>query len=192
MQQYQKEDVWRGEYIQTSEHTRAFDGLQQPAQNTDYQQGYTQQGQQPPYMPGMQSQQGYYAHSPQFVPLYSPHESSIDGRTIAILSYVGLWLSALLVILFVPKNRFIRFHAMQSLLFYGGVNVLYIVLISIMAHHVPFLFGFAIFFFVIMNIVASVAWFVGLIGAISGKYTKLPFVGNFAERFANQGQATVK
>lgn len=115
----------------------------------------------------------------------------INSRLAAFLSYTSLWLTGLLFLLFENKNRFVRFHAMQSVLFFGGVQVLYILLISIMVNGVPFLVGPAIFAFVIINIIAFVAWIVGMVGAIRGRYVKLPFVGDIAERYVNRG-ATVK
>ncbi len=122
----------------------------------------------------------------------APEHYRTQGDTLpAVLCYVGLWLTGLLFLLFAKKDRFIRFHAMQSLLFFGAVTVLYIPLISIMAHDTPFLFGFAVFAFVIMNVVAVVAWFVGMFGALHGHLVKLPFVGEFAERYVNH-TASVK
>ncbi len=134
-------------------------------------------------------------HSTPF--FYAPDgrsEAGVDGKLAAALCYVGFWLTGLLFVLFVRDNKFIRFHAMQSLLFFGGVNVLFIVLISVFSRHIfifHFLNGFAILAFVLVNIIAAVAWLVGLFGALSGKYTRLPFVSDYAERFANKG-GTVK
>ncbi len=78
---------------------------------------------------------------------------------------------------------------MQSLLFFGGVNVLFIAFISMFSRHFwffHFVNGFAILAFVLVTIIASVGWFVGLFGALSGKQVKLPFVSGYAERFANK------
>jgi uncharacterized membrane protein len=113
------------------------------------------------------------------------------GTLAAGMCYIGFWVTGLLFLLFEHKNRLVRFHAMQSLLFFGGVSVLYIALIPIMDKEIPFVSSFAIFFFVIMNLVACVAWFVGMISAFAGKYTRLPFVGDFAERYIN-GNGFVK
>jgi uncharacterized membrane protein len=148
-------------------------GLEEPSKN------YGQQGQQQYEMavPGLH----YFD--------FGSYE--INSRFAAVLSYTALWLTGLLFLLFERKNRFVRFHAMQSLLFFGGVNVLYIFLISIMVNEVPFLWGLAIFAFVVVNVVAFVAWFAGMVGAIRGKYVKLPFVGDIAERYVNRG-VTVK
>jgi uncharacterized membrane protein len=144
----------------------------------------------------------YHYDGPQQQQFYTPpledttfmHSHVLEkGNVAAGLCYVGFWLTGLLFLIFQHQNRLVRFHAMQSLLFFGGVNVLYIVLINIIANQVPFIFGFAIFAFVIMNIVAFVGWIVGMAGAFSGKYKKLPFVGDIAERYMhNTRRATVK
>jgi uncharacterized membrane protein len=145
---------------------------------------------QPPYspeqfasassQPSHQTQQASYASQ-------MPGETVYKNTLPALLCYVCFWVTGLLFLLFDNKDRLVRFHAMQSLLFFGAVNVLYFPFISIMANQTPFLFGFAIFAFVIMNIVAAVAWIVGLVSAANGRYVKLPFVGEIAERFANSG-----
>jgi uncharacterized membrane protein len=137
-------------------------------------------------------QESVYSHGQQYeVPMpglhyVDPGSYEIGSRFAAFLSYTSFWLTGLLFLLFEHRNRFVRFHALQSLLFFGGVNVLYIFLISIMVHEVPFFFGLAIFAFVLLNVVAFVAWIVGMVGAIRGKYVKLPFVGDLAERYVNR------
>jgi uncharacterized membrane protein len=55
-----------------------------------------------------------------------------------------------------------------------------------MVNGIPFLVGPAIFAFVLLNIIAFVAWIVGMVGAIRGRYVKLPFVGDLAERVVNR------
>jgi uncharacterized membrane protein len=130
---------------------------------------------------------GPYMSSAAQAELFSGKQSSRHGSALAALCYIGLWLTGFLLLLFGVKDRFVRFHAIQSLLFFGGVNVFYIVLIYIISNTIPFIYGFAIFAFVILNIVALVAWFVGIIGALQGRYVKLPFVGDFAERYINRG-----
>ncbi len=81
---------------------------------------------------------------------------------------------------------------MQLLLFYAGINVAYIALFSIAVHHVPLLRGFAILAFLLVSMVGFVGWFVGLLGALSGNYVKLPFVGDIADRYAYRGGPGVK
>jgi uncharacterized membrane protein len=123
-----------------------------------------------------------------YVPVYPTtfhsQESQVDGKILAALSYVGFWFTGLLMLLFVRENRFIRFHAVQSLLFFGGVMSLYII--------APFAFMpfwditelvpiIAFLGFLTVTLVAAIAWFVGLIGALTGKCFKLPLAGDLAE-----------
>lgn len=129
------------------------------------------------HMPGA----AYAPGANQFASRQYPGQQSFP----AVLCYVGFWFTGFLFLLFRTKDPFVRFHAMQSLLFFGGVNVFYIAAIYIMANDIPLIFGFTIFFFVVMNLVAVVAWFVGVIGALQGRYVKLPFVGDIAERYSN-------
>ncbi len=144
------------------------------------------------YTPDQQSASSrlfYTAYSP-----YTHNGTSMDGKLAAALCYIGFWLTGLLFVLFVHDNKFIRFHAMQSLLFFGGANILFIAFISTFSRHFlffHFLGGFAILALVLVIIIASVGWLVGLFGALSGKYIKLPFVSNYAERFASH-KGTVK
>jgi len=131
-------------------------------------------GQQQGYMPPL-GQQSYVG--------FNPFES--DGRGSAGLCYLGFWLTGLLFLIFGHQKRLVRFHAMQSLLFFGGYTILMIFLINIIDAD-PFLIkDFAIFALVLLNIIMCVGWFVGLISGFQGKYTKLPIVGDIAERYVN-------
>lgn len=149
-------------------------------------------GLQPPFNNEGSQRQQQYAPPMVDVQFWGFNFIDINSRFAAVLSYTALWLTGMLFLLFEKKNRFVRFHAMQSVLFFGGVNVLYILLINIMVNGIPFLYGPAIFAFVIINVVGFVAWIVGMVGAIRGRYVKLPFVGDIAERLVNKGATTVK
>jgi uncharacterized membrane protein len=185
MEMNQHQSYEQGYYTQNrTEDYRGYDSRQQAMSDGPQATTYHYDGPQ---------QQQFYTSPIEDSAFMHSHSLVEKGNVAAGLCYVGLWLTGLLFLLFEHKNRLVRFHAMQSLLFFGGVNVLYIVLINIMVHHVPFIFGFAIFAFVVMNIVAFVGWIVGMMGAFAGTYRKLPFVGDIAERYANSTSgATVK
>jgi uncharacterized membrane protein len=182
-QEYEQRNSYGIGYTQQSPNNHTYEQL-----NTQQQQAYQEQ-----LYPDHEGPHYQQQHVP---PVDSPHYDTapgaglsslpgISGSFAAGLSYLGLWLTGLLFLLFERKNRLIRFHAMQSLLLFGGVNVLWFFLIRIMIDHTPFIWGFAIFAFVIINVIAAVSWFVGMIAAFSGKYTKLPLVGDIAERYVN-------
>jgi uncharacterized membrane protein len=113
-------------------------------------------------------------------------DGSIFG---AVLCYVFGWLSGLLFMLFSGRNRFIRFHALQSLLFFGGINVLDIALISIGFQnwfHIHYLFGLWLLIFLLINLIAFIGWIVGMVQAASGNYYRMPVIGEVAAGFMRE------
>jgi uncharacterized membrane protein len=104
----------------------------------------------------------------------------------AILCYSIGWLTGLLFLLFVRENRFVRFHALQSLIFFGGINLIDIALLRIGMIHVRPLSAFIVLFFMLLNFVAFVGWVVAIIQASRGQYYRLPFVGNLVAGYINR------
>jgi len=101
------------------------------------------------------------------------------------LSYVLGWVTGLIFFLAEKQNRFVRFHAMQSILFFGGLTVIQIILNVI--GNFPFLGFFTYLVGVAVGIIGLVGYIVLLINAFQGRYFKLPIVGDYAEKYANQG-----
>lgn len=105
-----------------------------------------------------------------------PKNSGISENTLGLLSY----LIGLLAIIFVfteKKNKFIRFHAIQSLIF----NVLYIVILvavtpqSIYDDYTLYFLALLLFF---------ILWIVLMYKAYKGDKYKLPVIGDYAEKMA--------
>src|SRR5215468_7918572 len=55
------------------------------------------------------------------------------SRRLASLSYLLGWVSGLFLFLLVRKKRFVRFHSLQSVLFFGGSHVLSITLLVLLS-----------------------------------------------------------
>jgi len=151
-------------------------GGQQPGgqQYGGYQQGGYQQGgyQQGPYgvPPGTQSPLG-------------PTSMGMSPNVEAGLSYLFGWITGLIFFLVEKQNRFVRFHAMQSILFFGGLTLINIILNVIGGIGIPGLGLLA----ALVGIVGFVGWIVLLINGFQGKYFKLPIIGDYAEKYVNQG-----
>jgi len=103
------------------------------------------------------------------------------------LSYVLGWITGLVFFLMEKQNRFVRFHAMQSILFFGGLNILNILLSIIGGLNIPLLSALAGVIGGLIGLVSFVGWIVLMIMGFQGKYFKLPIVGDYAEKYANQG-----
>src|SRR5579859_5459671 len=74
------------------------------------------------------SQQQQYYQPPFTTPIdVSPYERTSMGmkaRHAGMLSYLFGWVTGLVVLLLERDNRFARFHAMQSVLFFGFLGIL--------------------------------------------------------------------
>jgi uncharacterized membrane protein len=125
------------------------------------------------YGPSQQMQQ------PMYMPFYENRSST------AVLCYVFGWLSGLLFLLFARGDRYLRFHALQSLLFFGAVNMFdFAFLFWFHTFHGPlFIPGFMLFLgFLLLNFIAFIGWIVAMVQAGGGVYYRLPFVGDAAAR----------
>lgn len=97
-----------------------------------------------------------------------------------LLCYVLGWISGLIFLLIEQENKFVRFHAMQSIVTFGGISIISIAL-SILGI-MPF---FGIFFDIsnwMIGALAFVLWIVLMIKAFQGTKYKLPLAGDFAEK----------
>ena len=100
----------------------------------------------------------------------------MQANLAALLSYVLGFLSGLVFFLIEKKNKYVRFHAMQSILFSVSVSVIFIVLGMI-----PIL-GWVLSFLVFLA--AVVIWIILLIKAYQGEEFKLPIIGDIAQKNA--------
>lgn len=103
------------------------------------------------------------------------------------LSYMFSWLSGLIIFFLERQNRFVRFHALQSIFFFGCITLL-AVLLSILAQ-ADTLSVFASCMSGLLNIVGFIGWLVLMVNGFQGKYFKLPVIGDWVERLVNQGAA---
>jgi uncharacterized membrane protein len=164
--------------------TDPYSGQQYGPPQGGYQQpgtGYGQPGyQQPNYGQQQYGQPGY--QQPYGQPgAQGPTTIGLTQNVAAGLSYVFFWVSGLIILLTEKQNRFVRFHAMQSILFFGGLTVLNI-LIGIVGTIIPFMGILGL----LLWLVWVVGWIVLMINGFQGKYFKLPIVGDYAEKYVDQ------
>jgi uncharacterized membrane protein len=122
-----------------------------------------------------------------------PSAPNLDGACIAaILSYSLGWFTGLLFFLFGRQHPYVRFHALQSLLFFGAINVADVALFNIIGTLLKvqvfhFISAIAVLLFLFLNFVAFVGWVVGMIQAARGKYYRLPLVGDLLAKHYHGG-----
>lgn len=123
---------------------------------------------------------------------WGPTTITITANTAAGTAYLFWWVTGLLVYFSERQNRFVRFHAMQSILLTGALTV-YSVLAYILvalcfdigaATHQPFFhtLGAGIEAFSVLAVLF--AWLLGMISAWTGNYIRFPLIGRYAERYS--------
>ncbi len=91
-----------------------------------------------------------------------------------LLCYLAGWITGLIFFLIEKENRFVRFHAMQSLITFGGLGVLLFIL-----SFVPIL-GWLVMMG--LYVVGFILWIVLMVKAYQGEMFKLPVIGDLAEK----------
>jgi uncharacterized membrane protein len=101
----------------------------------------------------------------------------IDENYEAVLCYVLGWLTGIVFLLLEKENKFVRFHAMQSLVVFLALSVL-----SLALGWIPVI-GLLLF------IAGLVLWIILMFKAFQGETYKIPVAGEFAEKqiFKNSG-----
>ena len=108
----------------------------------------------------------------------APGEKSstgLDANLAAALAYFGVFVTGAVLLVIEKESRFVRFHAMQSTVFFAAFLVLSIVVNSI------FFLGAILYAFVLFPAV-TIVWLVLMFKAYNGEQFKLPVVGDFAEK----------
>jgi len=91
-----------------------------------------------------------------------------------LLCYVLGWISGIVFILIEPENKFVRFHAMQSIIVFGVLTIA-----SLILGWIPFI---GVFFAWVISILSFILWIVLMVKAVQGTRFKLPWAGDFAEK----------
>lgn len=108
------------------------------------------------------------------------------------ISYLFRWISGLVFIIKEPYNPFVRFHAMQSLMFFGGLNLIMIVLLATIFLSIPVVSFIAIILWILLETVRFFAWIVMTVKGFRGKYFRLPFIGRLAEKYSEEFKIEIR
>jgi uncharacterized membrane protein/DNA-binding XRE family transcriptional regulator len=121
------------------------------------------------------------------------HAVDQRSRRLASLSYVLGWVSGLFLFLLVREKRFVRFHSLQSLLFFGGSQVLSLTLLVLLsateAAHESWreYLGAGLALLLLLTILFTViVWMMAMVQAWQGRSYPLPFVGHWSEQIVTK------
>ena len=99
--------------------------------------------------------------------------TGLQPNVAALLSYLAGFITGIIFFVIEKDNKFVRFHAMQSIILFGGFFALQMALVFTV---------FLIFLIPILNIVSLILWVILMIKAYKGEMYKLPIIGDIAEQ----------
>jgi uncharacterized membrane protein len=101
--------------------------------------------------------------------------SGMDENVAGALAYALGWITGAAFLLTEPSNKFVRFHALQSVIVFGGLSLAWFIAVSI-----P-LFGWFVAFIIIPPL-SAVLWLLLMYRAYQGQRYKVPFAGEMADQ----------
>jgi uncharacterized membrane protein len=100
--------------------------------------------------------------------------TGIDQNVAGLLCYVVGWVTGLIFFLIEKDNKFVRFHAMQSMITFGGLTALFLFL-----GFIPFIGWMLV---PVLGLLQLVLWILLMVKAYQGEKFKLPVIGDLAEK----------
>lgn len=105
----------------------------------------------------------------------SETSTGLQENVAGLLCYVLGWISGIVFLILEPKNKFVRFHAFQSIIVFGAITIALILL-----SWIPFI---GIVFMSILWACWFILWILLMVQAAQGLLYKLPWAGDLAEKW---------
>ncbi len=105
--------------------------------------------------------------------------TGIQQNTAGLLCYLGWWITGIVFFVEEKENKIVRLHAIQSIIVFGLITILLIILLPFARIFVPILW----IFYIILAL-AFILWISMMMITATGKLTKLPWAGNLADKYS--------
>jgi uncharacterized membrane protein len=100
----------------------------------------------------------------------------IQGNIAALICYLGGFVTGLIFMFIEKENKFVRFHAVQSIAVFGGLFILNMAIGLILPWSLKGAFSSLI------GVLSFVLWIVLMVKAYQGEEFRLPVAGDIAEK----------
>jgi uncharacterized membrane protein len=124
----------------------------------------------------------------------SESTTGLSPRLASVLAYGGWWVTGAFFCWIEQRDRYVRFHAAQSMIAFGAAAVIVFalaILALLSLETQPAAFGFLAWSAAAACVAAVLLWMVALWQASRGVRWQMPVVGRLAERLARQGAEPV-
>lgn len=103
------------------------------------------------------------------------HKKKTNQNIFAALTYLFGAVTGIIFLLFERKNAFVRFHAMQSVITFGGIYLLHVIL--------GYMSGVGLLANGLLSLFSLILWVVLMYKAYKGEYYHLPYIGDLAKQW---------
>jgi len=100
--------------------------------------------------------------------------TNLEPNVAGLLCYTGIWITGIILLIIEQKSRFVRFHAIQSIIVFGALGIANAIL-----HQIPVV-GW--FFSVMIGVLTFILWIVLMVKAHQGELYKISLAGDLAEK----------
>jgi uncharacterized membrane protein len=133
------------------------------------------------FCPSCGATQGAVATAPPAASTQTGMSENVAG----LLCYLLGWVTGLIFFL-IDKRPFVRFHAAQSIVVFGGLHIISVVLrmffgVSIMAHGWTGL-GAGVMLFHLLHLATFILWILLMVKAYQGERFRVPFAADLADQ----------
>jgi uncharacterized membrane protein len=112
--------------------------------------------------------------------------TGMEANVAALVCYALGWVTGLVFFVIEKDNKFVRFHAMQSIVVFGALSILGVIISTLFQFfimiHLYFVFQFLSLVANLLWLAALILWIVLMIKAYQGEKFKLPIAGDIAEK----------
>ena len=100
----------------------------------------------------------------------------LDENIASALCYLLIWITGLIFYLVEKDNKMVKFHALQSIITFLPLQIIYWILA-----YVFWWTGITYFLTMLVGLIMFILWIVLMIKAYQGERYKLPIVGDIAD-----------
>lgn len=119
--------------------------------------------------------------------------TGMQANVAALVSYILGWITGLIFFFVEKENKFVRFHALQSIVVFGSISALWFIL-SILSQfflmlHLYFIFKVFALTLNLLGLISLIVWVILMVKAYQGEKFKLPIIGDITEKMLENSSA---
>ena len=105
--------------------------------------------------------------------------TGLDENIAGMLAYILTWVSGIVFLILEPNNKYVRFHALQSILVFG--------IISLAMAIFSWIPVFNVIIYIVGGVLMFVLWVILMVKASQGQKYQVKWAGPLAEKWSDSG-----